>query len=308
MARDLYAAFDINLLRTLQIIGQERHLGRAAERLFVTQPAVSQALKKLRHHFSDDLFIRTRRGLEPTDYATALIDRVTPVLDQLSLALNAEESFDYSHFDGQVRIALTPHIATFLSARLFDVVKARMPGATLSLTSWNEHSLGGLVSGEIQMGINHELTQVPAEIETQELAEDRFTAYVRDSHPLAANADSILLKDLDGIELAVLNIPGFNTQGSLAERILRANGYRARVGFRSDSPAAITDVLRQSDMLYPTSSYIDARDLNGLRKFNVKLHDQYLNRPLQAYIHRRSRNSPMISWLTGLIKQDLLSR
>lgn len=308
MSRDIYAAMDLNLLRTLQLIEQERHLGRAAERLFVTQPAVSQALKKLRHHFKDELFIKTRNGLEPTNYATGLIDRLTPVLDELSLALNEQEDFDLSRFDGQIRVALTPHIATFLSAKLFAAVKAEAPGASLFLHSWNEHSLNGLVNGELQLGVNHELVQLPGEIEAQKLAEDRFTGYVREDHPLAADSENITLKHLDGIELAILNIPGFNTQGSIVERMLKANGYRARVGFRSDSPAVITDILRQSDMMYPTSSFIDERDLEGLCRFNVKLHDQQLTRPLHSYAHRRNRSNPLISWLIARIRQELVYR
>ena len=76
MARDLFATLDLNLLKTLSVLAQENNMRRAAERLFVTQPAVSQALKKLRYHFEDELFIRTPNGMQATSFTDKLVGDV----------------------------------------------------------------------------------------------------------------------------------------------------------------------------------------------------------------------------------------
>ena len=64
MAKDLYTSLDLNLLRTFVILSQELNMRKASERLFVSQPAVSQALQKLRNHFNDDLFVKNAPWLK----------------------------------------------------------------------------------------------------------------------------------------------------------------------------------------------------------------------------------------------------
>ena len=121
--RDRYQTLDLNLLKTLQVLGQEQNMRRAADRLFVTQPAVSQSLKKLRHHFDDELFIRTPRGLQPTAFTDDLLLRITPLLDALSLALNDRADFDPAGLDEDLRLALAPHLVHFLAGGLFRTIR-----------------------------------------------------------------------------------------------------------------------------------------------------------------------------------------
>lgn len=88
MAKDLFSSLDLNLLRTFLIVYQEKNTRKAAERLFVSQPAVSQALQKLRHHFNDDLFVKVHGGLQATAFSEQLSNNITPYFDGLSIAIN----------------------------------------------------------------------------------------------------------------------------------------------------------------------------------------------------------------------------
>lgn len=65
MDDNLLRKLDFNSLKLLKILGEERNTKRAAERMFLSQPAVSKQLKKLREEFADELFIRKQYGLEP---------------------------------------------------------------------------------------------------------------------------------------------------------------------------------------------------------------------------------------------------
>lgn len=58
MAKDLFHTLDLNLLKTFMVLMQERNMRKASQRLFVSQPAISQALQKLRNHFDDELFVK----------------------------------------------------------------------------------------------------------------------------------------------------------------------------------------------------------------------------------------------------------
>lgn len=297
MARDLFATLDLNLLKTLSILAQEQNMRRAAERLFVTQPAVSQALKKLRHHFGDELFVKTPSGLQPTSFTTGLMDRVEPVLDSLSAALNEGESFDPAAIDRHIRVVLAPHLVQFLSARLFRSIHGDAPDVELGLDTWSANSLADLVKGEYLLGVSLPIENVPAEVDTLQLADDYFTIYVREGHPRFGGRDSLELKELDGVEVAALTIPGFNVRVAEIERAMKSNKLQARVRFRSAEPSAVTDVVRATDMVYGASSYIGQDALAGLRALNIRVNDRLLNRPVTAYFHRKNRNSPLLGWL-----------
>ena len=77
------------------------------------------------------------------------------------------------------------------------------------------------------------------------------------------------------------------------------------MGFRSAQPAAVTSVLRETDMIYGASSYIDPGDLSGLKALEIKVNNRHLNYPVTAYFHRRNRNSPLLDWLLGLVREQL---
>ena len=305
MVRDLYATLDLNLLKTLLVLSQEQNTRRAAERLFVTQPAVSQSLKKLRHHFGEELFVRTATGLQPTSFTERLVNRLAPVLDELSSILNDQEVFDAAQLDETLSIALSPHLNSYLSGRLFRTLRELAPGVRLRLSSWNEESLADLLKGELHLGVNLEIEQTPKEIMTRHLAEDHFVLYVREDHPLTRLKRALTPGDFDGCEIANLIIPDWNTRVSNMESILKASGYRTRSGFRSDVPGAITDAVRCSDMVYPASSYVDSDLLHGLRRLEVDVESGIMRYPINAHYHQRNRRNPATLWLVERIQQLL---
>jgi LysR family transcriptional regulator, mexEF-oprN operon transcriptional activator len=115
-------ASDLNLLRALVVLIEERSTVQAARRLRLSQPSVSQALARLRIMFSDELLVRTGRNLEPTSRALELLDAVRPHLEGLDSALRATATFDplvdrhLFHFGctDAVALAVLPHLSSTL--------------------------------------------------------------------------------------------------------------------------------------------------------------------------------------------------
>jgi DNA-binding transcriptional LysR family regulator len=87
---------DLNLLRVFDAVARERHVTRAAERLNLSQPAVSNALARLRAALGDELFLRRPGGVEPTALALALAGPVAEMLDRLRDMLEVRAPFDPS--------------------------------------------------------------------------------------------------------------------------------------------------------------------------------------------------------------------
>lgn len=105
--RMVLLSIDLNLLRTFVIVYRARNLTAAAETLRVSQPAVSHALKRLRHHFDDPLFVRTGTGVRPTRVATELYAEISGPLAHVVASTEERTRFDPATSTRRFRIALT---------------------------------------------------------------------------------------------------------------------------------------------------------------------------------------------------------
>ncbi|MEM6986555.1 MAG: LysR family transcriptional regulator, partial [Pseudomonadota bacterium] len=95
---------DLNLLRVFHALAQERSVTRTAERLDLSQPAVSNALKRLRRELDDELFVRGRGGMVPTPRGESLAEAVSEALAQVETALVGGPDVDPSRIDETISI------------------------------------------------------------------------------------------------------------------------------------------------------------------------------------------------------------
>lgn len=279
-------------------------MGRAADRLFVTQPAVSQSLKRLRHHFGEALFVRARYGLEPTAFTEALLLELRPLMDELTATLEGHRDFDPATFDGQLRVVLSAHVSGELGPRLFEMLAREAPGAQLELSHWDVDSLERLVKGGADLGVTVTLDETPREIGMARVGELSFIGYVRPEHPLAGKGE-LHPEDLDGAEVARLLLPGWNQGDSRLQQLLRQWKVQVRERFSSDQSGVITEVVRHSDLLFPASSRIDPREVKGLVALPFVADEELLQYPVYAYWHQRNRRNPMTAWLQATLAELL---
>ncbi|MGF1738276.1 LysR family transcriptional regulator [Photobacterium satsumensis] len=303
MTKDLYASLDLNLLRTFVILSQELNMRKASERLFVSQPAISQALQKLRNHFNDELFVKTRHGLQPTAFGAELAENISPLLDDLSQTLNASHSFNPAELEGTIKLTMTSNILTYLSTPLYQKVKQQAPKVNLHLLNWSPTSLDELNKGEISLGVNFDIHHAPKELMRKTLCHDTFTVYVRKDHPI--QAEFVTPQDLDGLEIASIIISDWNSNIPHAERIMRSHGLNVRVAFRSELPMAVLDIVKHTDMIYPSSSFLRQEEREQLRGLKLRINEQYLQLPIMAYFHQKNRRNPLTLWLFKLIEELL---
>ncbi|WP_258933738.1 LysR family transcriptional regulator [Nesterenkonia pannonica] len=98
---------DLNLMRTFVVVYRARSITRAAKILHLSQPAVSHALRRLRHHFEDPLFVRTRTGVAPTRLAASIYAEVNGPLSQVAASTEDRTRFDPATSTRRFRLALT---------------------------------------------------------------------------------------------------------------------------------------------------------------------------------------------------------
>ncbi|WP_010138488.1 LysR family transcriptional regulator [Oceanicola sp. S124] len=165
-------AIDLNLLVVLDALLAERHLSRAAERLNMSQPAVSHALSRLRVLLDDPLFHRRRRGMEPTLRALELAAPLAEALAQIRSVL-APGGFDpmQRHV---FRLAMSDYGASLLLPGLVQALRAEAPGIDLVVTQQSrEGMIGAVADGQIDMAFGV-FPELPSRCESDLLFVDDY--------------------------------------------------------------------------------------------------------------------------------------
>lgn len=303
MAKDLFSSLDLNLLRTFLVVYQEQNTRKAAERLFVSQPAVSQALQKLRHHFDDELFVKVHGGLQATAFCEELANTITPYFHGLESALNKSIQFQPSEIDYKIRLALSPVVLTCLSGSLYKRIKAQAPNAQLELLSWKPSTQEDIQKGIVDLGVSYVIPNSTKEVYAKKLIDLVARIFVRQNHPI--NKPEVEPIDMAGFEIASMISPGWNDNYSYAAKLLERYSIEHKVGFRSELIMAIIDVVLHTDMYMPHSNIFPVENYPGLRAIDVLVEGERYKMPIHAHMHVKNRNSPLVLWLFSEIQQAL---
>src|SRR5690242_9436017 len=123
---------DLNLLVLFDQLLVERRVSKVAENLGITQPAVSNALARLRKLLGDELFLRTPAGMEPTPYADQLAESVTYALGMIHSALNQRSTFDPGSSTRSFTVGMTDIGEIYSLPSLMERVRGEAPRVTFS--------------------------------------------------------------------------------------------------------------------------------------------------------------------------------
>lgn len=175
---------DLAMLRTFDALLRERSVSRAAARLFLSQPAVSASLKRLREMFDDPLFTRTAHGVVPTPRALALAPRVEAVLHEMQQLMNQDRVFDPATSDRILRIAGSDHACHVVLPVLCRELAARNSRMRLSWESGDYSRMGELLrKGDIDLGLVPRMTPITG-VESSILYEGAYVVVARHGHPI----------------------------------------------------------------------------------------------------------------------------
>lgn len=302
MAKDLFYSLDLNLLRTFLVLSQELNMRKASQRLFVSQPAISQALQKLRNHFDDELFVKVPKGLEPTPFAQQLAMSITPHLDGIAKELSQVDTFDPKKLSGSIKIAVAPIVLTSLSGSLFLRLREQAPNCTIELIGWQRSTFEDINKGEVLLAVNLEVAS-QQNISQQKLVELTAKVIVRKEHPI--NKKQVTALDMEPYPIASVITPGWNDNFVLAADIMRAEGLKPEVGFRSEFVMAVVDVIQHTDFFLPHSNLFPIQNYPSLKALDVTVKGETFHHSVYSFYHTKYRQSPLIDWLHQQIKYVL---
>jgi DNA-binding transcriptional LysR family regulator len=173
---------DLNLLIVFAVLAEERNVSRAAERLLLSQPAVSRALQRLRDMFHDDLLIRAASGYELTPQGQRLLGELEVMLPKLDRLLSGS-SFDPATEQATFRIAATDNAAAVLAPLLCRNV---LPGAKkirIDFLPWHTGVYDQLAHGRIDLAVAASIVEAPPPLQSQMIYDEDFLCAVDANSP-----------------------------------------------------------------------------------------------------------------------------
>jgi DNA-binding transcriptional LysR family regulator len=285
-------SLDIGMLRTFDALMRERSVSRAAARLFLSQPAVSASLNRLREVFGDPLFTRTSHGVVPTPRAQALAPQVEDVLRGLSALLDTNDAFDPARSSRVFRIAGSDHASRMLLPGLAGRLVALGSGIRIVWVppgTWPlaEH----LAKGELDLAVIARINP-PRDLEMRTLYQDHYVFVTRKGHPLATQP--LTLDSFCDTPQVFLGY-GTATLDDLVDDLLARAGRQRLAQIAVTSFGQIVHQLCNSDHAAVLGSRV-------AREFADRLHVQPLPFELPGYHalvawHERAGGDAGIQWL-----------
>jgi DNA-binding transcriptional LysR family regulator len=289
-------AVDLNLLKAFDALHSERAVTRAASRIGLSQPAMSHALSRLRGLFSDDLFVRTQSGMEPTARAREIAPLISAAIERIEAALNLGAGFDPATSHATFTAGMGEYAEVALVGRLAENFSREAPGAILRLLSMHgADAAEQLERGTIDVAIAH-LRALPPTIETTLLFRDPFVVVARKSHPITQTP---LTVEAYAAQNHVLVSPRGDTSGAL-DRLLVDYGQRRRVSLLVATYLAVPAALAGSDLIATVPSRVARLIAAHAEIATLPLPIDHAATVSIAW-HRRTASEPAQAWFRKLL-------
>jgi DNA-binding transcriptional LysR family regulator len=174
---------DLNLLVYIDVLLRERNVTRAANALGITQPAMSNSLKRLRDTFGDPLLVRTSEGMQPTERAVALQPLIHQILANIEQVVEPANDFDASSAERVFRILTSDYGEATVIPPLLERLREHAPGIVLDILTPSDMSFPEVEQGHVDLVINR-FDTMPQSFHQTTLWRDTFSCMFHAGHRL----------------------------------------------------------------------------------------------------------------------------
>jgi len=292
---------DLNLVPIVLALYDEKSVSRAAQKLGVTQPAVSKALRKLRATFHDPLFIPASGGITPTPRAQVLVRATRSALMQLQDALRTGESFDPQLDERPFTFAMSDVGELVFLPKLLEHLQRLVPHSMIKSVSMPpEQLVHALGSGAVDLAVGYFPDLAKTNFVQQRLFTHHFACVIRAGHPMRAkrlSRDNFL-----AAKHAVVRAPGRSQE--IFERFLEKKRIVRTIVLQTPHFLILPSVIARSDLI-ATVPYVLAVHFSRLSSdlavallpFEVGGFD------VKQHWHRRYHNDARNKWIRSKVAQ-----
>ncbi|WP_160006071.1 LysR substrate-binding domain-containing protein [Rhizobium sp. 18055] len=289
--------YDLNLLPVFLALMEERNVTRAAARLGITQPAMSNALSRLRDTMRDPLFVRERYGMKPTQMAEELEPVVAAALASIDAIILGQQTFDPARAERLFTIAPNGYVEFVLMPVLVARLREQAPGIKLRLTPFgNDLAETGAMSGGTDIVLGR-IVDPPDNMVVQHLMDEGLACVVRAGHPDIH--DRISREQYEQMRHVNVLPPGRMRAGLF--QALGHQGLKREVAVSVTHFLAVPEMIAVTDYCATLPTLICRRLANDARLKVLPAPTDLGTFPVEMAWHVRHRNDPAHRWLRSLI-------
>lgn len=287
---------DLNLLGVFHALMESRSVTGAAQRFGITQPAMSNALARLRELLGDPLFVHSADGMQPTPYALEIADTVAGALELVQRALGHRKGFEPATSDSVFRFHMTDMGQINFLPLLIERLRSVAPGISVEAETLElEQIRAALVEGKINFAVGHLPKLAGRGILSVQLLHEGYEVLMRKDHPLARRSlsDAAYL----GAAHAVVSSVGGGHR-AIEDHLVRRH---ARIVARVPNVIAVPMILERSDLIVTVPRRV-AKELARSAQFLVlPLPVPIPELEVCIFWHERFDANPSTIWMRSLL-------
>ena len=292
--------FDLNLLIVFKTLFDERNVTRASKKIGITQPAMSNALNRLRYLVKDELFIRGPKGMRPTPRAVELSIPVNGALSNLEFALSTI-NFNPQTAEKLYRISISDDVAPLIVPNLVSFLQKKSPKSSLRVRSeQGSAAIKLLDSNDIDFAIGR-FEIVPNRFGFIELFIENYVCMMNKSHKLSKEKDF----NEQYLSSKHLRVAPDGAPTAPIDRSLSQLNLEREIFVRIDLITMAPLILKNSDLILTLPSKTAQRMANNYGFIIVDLPIELEKRKTKLIWHNELSSHPSFDWIKKQIKLDL---
>lgn len=289
---------DLNLLLVFNQLLLQRRVSAVAEKLGLSQPGVSNALKRLRLLLNDELFLRTSRGMEPTPYALQLAEPIAYALNTIETSLNQRATFDAASSKRRFTIGMNDIGEIYFLPKLMDKLASIAPGVSINTVRNASLNLReAMESGQVDLAAGL-LPELKAGFFQRRLFKQRYVCMFRAGHALDREGQ-ISAEEFSGAEHVVVGASEIGH--ARLDETISARGIRRNVKLTVPHFVAVGHILSRTDMV---ATVPERYAQECLAPFGLKSAQMPVELPeiaISLFWHAKFHKEPGIQWLRGVM-------
>ncbi|WP_419702937.1 LysR family transcriptional regulator [Promicromonospora sp. NFX87] len=290
----------MNLLAALDVLLDEGSVSGAAERLHLSQPAMSRTLARIRKSTGDQILVRSGRTMMPTPYALAVRDQVHQLAEQVRAVLTPRHELELDRLATTFTYRCHDAITNALAPRLIRRVIAEAPRVRIRFLGESSTDADGLRTGRTDIEIGSS-AGVTTDVASQTIAAGRIVVAMRSDHPLAR-------RPLAAAEYAAATHVNVSRRGRFADPVddaLHELGLARTVIATAPSSTAALRIVHTTDSLTTVPEGICQQDIDALDLITTPLPLTIPELPLTMSWHTRNDGDPAHRWLRDTTVSEL---
>ncbi len=287
-------AFDLNLLKVFNAIESERNVSRAAARIGLSQPAMSNALSRLRNACGDKLFVKSPKGMEPTVLALEIAGPVREALAIVEGAMGGQTEFDPRRMRRKLRLLMSDAGQMIVLPALMKGLAADAPGLSIEAVSLpRDRYIEALQTGAAELAISH-LTTDRSDIYAEPFFSDAYCCIAAKVHPVIS--EEISLRQF--ADAGQIEISNGNAEPHI-EHELTLRRLKRSISLTVAQYSAAISIVRNTELI-ATVPRRALRDAYGLQILAMPL--PLPEAQVRLLWHARLHREPANVWLRNYLK------